>query len=209
MYKSHSCGELRRTHTGQAVTLAGWVHRRRDHGGVVFIDLRDRSGLAQVVFNPDVSKAVLDKLAEVRLEWVLQVRGSVGERPVLPLRVQDERAVRFSGPGSGQAHRLEVRALVAGGFEAQSLELRRHVESGQPMTAFPRPASFQEVVGEKAHVRSDQLRLDLAESPLDGRGSRCRRSPPGVSAHGRDDRERGRGARGYPHQRGAMFSTYL
>jgi len=81
MYKSHSCGELRRTHTGQAVTLAGWVHRRRDHGGVVFIDLRDRSGLAQVVFNPDVSKAVLDKLAEVRLEWVLQVRGSVGERP--------------------------------------------------------------------------------------------------------------------------------
>jgi aspartyl-tRNA synthetase len=81
MYKTHSCGELRRQHKGQSVTLAGWVHRRRDHGGVSFIDLRDRFGLIQVVFNPDLSSAVLKTVADVRSEWVLQVKGIVQERP--------------------------------------------------------------------------------------------------------------------------------
>jgi len=81
MYKTHTCGELRRSHAGQAVTLAGWVHRRRDHGGVAFIDLRDRFGLIQVVFNPDLSKETLDLVAEVRSEWVLQVTGKVQPRP--------------------------------------------------------------------------------------------------------------------------------
>jgi len=81
MYKTHTCGELRASHAGQTVTLAGWVHRRRDHGGVTFIDLRDRFGLVQVVFNPDLLKESLDLVASVRSEWVLQITGLVQKRP--------------------------------------------------------------------------------------------------------------------------------
>jgi aspartyl-tRNA synthetase len=81
MYKTHTCGELRVTHEGQTVTLAGWVHRRRDHGGVVFIDIRDRFGLTQVVINPNLPKETLDLVSSVRSEWVLQVTGKVQERP--------------------------------------------------------------------------------------------------------------------------------
>jgi aspartyl-tRNA synthetase len=81
MYKTHTCGELRGTHAGQTVTLAGWVHKRRDHGGVVFIDLRDRFGLTQVVINPDLPTETLDLVSNVRSEWVLQVTGLVRERP--------------------------------------------------------------------------------------------------------------------------------
>jgi len=81
MYKTHTCGELRAEHAGQTVTLAGWVHRRRDHGGVTFLDLRDRFGLVQVVANPDLPKETLDLVADVRFEWVLQVTGLVKKRP--------------------------------------------------------------------------------------------------------------------------------
>lgn len=81
MYKTHTCGELRASHTGQSVTLAGWVYRRRDHGGVVFLDLRDRFGLVQVVVNPDLPKETLELVADVRFEWVLQVIGQVRMRP--------------------------------------------------------------------------------------------------------------------------------
>ncbi len=81
MYKTHTCGELRAAHAGQMVTLAGWVHRRRDHGGVVFFDLRDRFGIVQIVINPDLPPSILDLVADVRSEWVLQVTGRVQERP--------------------------------------------------------------------------------------------------------------------------------
>ena len=81
MYKTHTCGELRAEHAGQTVTLAGWVHRRRDHGGVTFLDLRDRFGLVQVVANPDLPKETLDLVSDVRFEWVLQVTGLVQKRP--------------------------------------------------------------------------------------------------------------------------------
>ncbi len=78
--RTHYCGELSDSHDGQEVVLCGWVHRRRDHGGVIFIDLRDREGLVQVVFDPD--RAEVFELAEqVRSEYVLRIHGRVRPRP--------------------------------------------------------------------------------------------------------------------------------
>ncbi len=81
MLKTHSCGELRLDQVGQEVTLAGWVHRRRDHGGLVFIDLRDRAGIAQVVFNPATSAQAHAVAVRARAEYVLRVTGTVQKRP--------------------------------------------------------------------------------------------------------------------------------
>jgi len=81
LLKSHSCGELRKKDTGQKVTLAGWVHRRRDHGGMAFIDLRDSSGIVQVVFNPQKSQEACQVAALLRNEYVVQVVGQVVLRP--------------------------------------------------------------------------------------------------------------------------------
>jgi aspartyl-tRNA synthetase len=78
--RSHKCGELNTTHLEQIVDLCGWVHRRRDHGGVIFIDLRDRAGLVQVVFDPDRAESFA--IAEsVRSEYVLKIQGKVRPRP--------------------------------------------------------------------------------------------------------------------------------
>ncbi|HCK64634.1 MAG TPA: aspartate--tRNA ligase, partial [Anaerolineae bacterium] len=81
MYRTHTCGELRASHAGQTVTLSGWVNRRRDHGGVAFFDLRDRSGIVQITINPDLPKETLDLVEDVRFEWVLQIEGLVQKRP--------------------------------------------------------------------------------------------------------------------------------
>jgi len=81
MYKTHTCGELRHSDIEKNVQLAGWVHRRRDHGGVTFIDLRDRFGLTQVVADPTISKSSHEILETARSEWVLQVNGVVRARP--------------------------------------------------------------------------------------------------------------------------------
>ena len=81
MLKSQNCGDLGIDHVGQRVRLAGWVNRRRDHGGLVFIDLRDRAGVVQVVANPDVDRESHAAAQEVRNEYVLQVEGRVRQRP--------------------------------------------------------------------------------------------------------------------------------
>ena len=73
--RTHNCNELGTDHLGQKVVLMGWVLRRRDHGGVIFIDLRDRWGITQVVFNPEVNKDVHAKAHQLRNEWVLAVQG--------------------------------------------------------------------------------------------------------------------------------------
>ncbi len=74
------CGDLRAEDIGRDVVLMGWVQSNRDHGGVIFIDLRDREGLVQVVFSPQVSGDVHEKAGALRDEWVLAVRGKVTNR---------------------------------------------------------------------------------------------------------------------------------
>lgn len=78
--RTHYCGELNESHIDQAVTLCGWVHRRRDHGGVIFLDLRDRDGITQVVYDPD-TEASFATAEQVRNEFVVKVQGKVRARP--------------------------------------------------------------------------------------------------------------------------------
>ncbi len=81
MLKTNNCAELRKENIGQKVKLAGWVDRRRDHGQLIFIDLRDRSGIVQVVFNPETSKFSHEIASQLRSEFVVQVMGEVSARP--------------------------------------------------------------------------------------------------------------------------------
>jgi aspartyl-tRNA synthetase len=81
MLKTISCGDLRAEHMGQQVTLAGWVHRRRDHGALIFIDVRDRQGIVQVVFNPETAQEAHAVAESFRNEWVVQIKGEVRARP--------------------------------------------------------------------------------------------------------------------------------
>jgi aspartyl-tRNA synthetase len=80
MRRTHTCGELRRTDSGNDVTLLGWVHRRRDHGGLIFIDLRDRYGITQVVFSP-LTPDVHGRARDLKPEYVIEVKGKVRQRP--------------------------------------------------------------------------------------------------------------------------------
>jgi aspartyl-tRNA synthetase len=79
-YRTHSAGELRKTNVGKSVRLAGWVHRRRDHGGLIFIDLRDRWGITQITFHPE-REEVFSRAEQLRPEWSISVEGEVVHRP--------------------------------------------------------------------------------------------------------------------------------
>ncbi|PKB66605.1 MAG: aspartate--tRNA ligase [SAR202 cluster bacterium Io17-Chloro-G4] len=81
MFRTADCGSLRETDIDSNQTLVGWVDRRRDHGGIIFIDLRDRSGLVQVVLNPELSAQAYQVAEELRSEWVVQIKGTVSRRP--------------------------------------------------------------------------------------------------------------------------------
>ena len=81
MLRTKDCGDLREDSIGSHPTLAGWVSRRRDHGGVIFVDLRDRSGIVQVVFNPETSPQAYEIADQLRSEWVVQIKGTVRVRP--------------------------------------------------------------------------------------------------------------------------------
>src|SRR5436309_8017354 len=79
-YRTHTCGDLNKEAIGQHVTLAGWVNRRRDHGGLIFIDLRDRYGLTQIICDPEQSAEAHRIASELRSEYVIQVSGTVVRR---------------------------------------------------------------------------------------------------------------------------------
>lgn len=81
MLKSHNCGELTIADAGQHVQLAGWVHRRRDHGGLIFLDVRDRTGLVQVVVDPSAAESAYQSADALRNEWVVAITGEVQVRP--------------------------------------------------------------------------------------------------------------------------------
>ena len=108
--KTVLCGEVRSHHVDGPVTLAGWVHRRRDHGGLIFIDLRDSTGLVQVVFNPELSPEAHQVAERFRNEWVVQVEGRVQRRP----------------PGTENAH------IPTGDVEVQASAARVLNESKTP-----------------------------------------------------------------------------
>ena len=103
MKRTHHCGELRATHVGQKVQLTGWVHVRRDHGGIVFIDLRDREGITQVVFDPHHNQPSADLAHEIRSEYVVAVDGAVRQRPA-----GTENAKLPTGAIEVLAHGLEI-----------------------------------------------------------------------------------------------------
>src|SRR5215467_13088416 len=128
--RSHYCGQVDEKLLGQEVTVAGWVHRRRDHGGVIFVDLRDREGLLQIVFDPD-AKAVFAEAERLRNEFVVRVKGRVRERP----------------PGTVNAN------LASGRIEllAQELELLNRSE--------PLPFQLDEQVGEEVRLKYRYLDL--------------------------------------------------
>lgn len=128
--RSHYCGQVDDKLVGQEITVAGWVHRRRDHGGVIFVDLRDREGLLQVVFDPDAA-AIFKEAERLRSEFVIKVKGRIRERP--------------SGTVNSN--------LASGGVEllAQEIELLNRSE--------PLPFQLDEHVGEEVRLKYRYLDL--------------------------------------------------
>ncbi|MCS6946853.1 MAG: OB-fold nucleic acid binding domain-containing protein, partial [Steroidobacteraceae bacterium] len=137
--RTHYCGEIDERLAGATVAVAGWVHRRRDHGGVIFIDLRDRAGLLQIVCDPD-RPAVFAAAEKLRNEYVVRVRGGVRERP--PGTVNPQLA-------SGRVELL-----------AEELELLNRSE--------PLPFQLDEPVGEEVRLkyRYLDLRRDVMQRRL-------------------------------------------
>ncbi len=131
--RSHSCCQLDKKNVGEEVILMGWVMRRRDHGGVIFVDLRDRAGITQVVFNPETNAAVHDKAHVLRSEWVIAVRGRVTARPAA----------------------MENPNLATGAIEVLVDELR--ILNGSPTPPFP----LDEEVEVAENLRLKYRYLDL------------------------------------------------
>ncbi len=119
--RSHYCGGIDESHIDQDVTLCGWVHRRRDHGGVIFLDLRDRDGISQVVFDPDTPESF--SLAEkVRSEFVIQVTGRVRRRPS---------GTENANMPTGQVEVLGTEMTILNSAATPPFPLDEHVDVGE------------------------------------------------------------------------------
>ncbi|HUQ12508.1 MAG TPA: aspartate--tRNA ligase, partial [Steroidobacteraceae bacterium] len=115
--RSHYCGQVNEKLVGQEVTVAGWVHRRRDHGGVIFVDLRDREGLLQIVFDPD-NESQFSEAEKLRNEFVVKVRGLVRERPA---------GTANANLGSGKVELLARELVTLNRSEPLPFQLDEHV----------------------------------------------------------------------------------
>ncbi|MBP5187575.1 MAG: aspartate--tRNA ligase, partial [Fibrobacterales bacterium] len=123
MKRTHHCSQLRKEDSGKTVTLAGWIDRRRDHGGIIFIDLRDKHGITQVVFNPDHDAALHAQADALRNEWVVSVVGKVRPRPddmVNPNRETGE--IEVLADGLTVLNKSETSPLVMNDFTETSRE---------------------------------------------------------------------------------------
>ena len=119
--RSHFCGELNESNIDENVTLCGWVHRRRDHGGVIFLDLRDRDGIAQVVYDPDAEESF--GIAEgVRSEFVVLVNGRVRRRPVGTINKE---------MATGRIEVLGTELTILNASETPPIQLDEHMEAGE------------------------------------------------------------------------------
>ena len=149
--RSHYCGQVNEKLVGQEVTVAGWVHRRRDHGGVIFVDLRDREGLLQIVFDPD-NQAQFSEAEKLRNEFVVQVRGLVRERPA----------------GTANAN------LASGKVELLARELVT-LNRSEPL-----PFQLDEHVSEEVRLKYryiDLRREDMAQAPAPAPQDHARHAP--------------------------------
>ena len=119
--RSHYCGDLRATHSNEEVEIYGWVHRRRDHGGVIFLDVRDRTGVLQVVFDPDEEKSFA--LADsVRNEYVLMAKGKIRLRP--------EGTLNQDMP-TGEVEVLGKELVILNAAKTPPFQLDEHSEAGE------------------------------------------------------------------------------
>ncbi len=119
--RSHCCGELNESNIGDSVTLCGWVHRRRDHGGVIFLDMRDRDGITQMVFDPDTVESFA--LAEqVRNEFVIQIEGLVRSRP---------EGTQNPEMATGKIEVLGKELIILNAAETPPFQLDEHMEVGE------------------------------------------------------------------------------
>ncbi len=147
--RSHSCGALRASHIGQEVILFGWVQFRRDHGELIFIDLRDREGLTQIVFDPDLSKEAHTLAEQMRTEWVVGIRGKVRARGQQKSAKNDGKLISATNP-----------KLATGEVEVEVMEATVFNKSETP------PFEIADQITTSEEKRLEYRYLDLRRGPL-------------------------------------------